>query len=378
MASSGSVDHRLDDFLDRLVSEPTGGPPGAVLLVTREGTIVVERAGGLAQLPEAGRPARPMRADMIFDIGSITKIVVTTAAVMSLVERGALDLNTPVSAWLDGFAEGAKQRVTLRHLLTHRAGLWEWWPVYFHARDRAAAIAFVCSLDLRYPVDSGRHYSDLGFMLLGEVVRRAAGNDLAETAGRLVLEPLQMRDTCFRAPPELRPRIAATSRGDAHEREMVATGHPYPVVETPGGFDRWREHTLVGEVNDGNAHHAFAGIAGHAGLFSTARDLAKFGQTLATGGTYDGGRLWDGATVELFLREHGDAGQGLGFWTRRLEGIADRSPPAFGHSGFPGTQLLVAPEDRLVVVLLTNRLHAPGPARPLEAGWRELLRLVTQ
>jgi CubicO group peptidase (beta-lactamase class C family) len=355
----------LDACLRRLVAR--GGPPGTVLAVRRDGALAFERAYGAAELPEAGAPERPARTDTIFDLGSITKVVVTTAVVMSLVEAGTLDLQAPVSSWLDAFAGPAKRRVTLAHLLTHRAGLWEWWPVYFRARDPAAAIEFVCALELRYPVDAGRHYSDLGFMLLGEIVRRATGEELDAVARRLVLDPLGMRDTCFLPPPALRPRIAATSRGDRHEREMVATGQPYPVRADAAEFHGWREHTLVGEVNDGNAHHAFGGVAGHAGLFSTARDLAAFGQALVAGG----GGVWEPATVRHFTRDGADPGQGLGFWTRRHAG------DGFGHGGFPGTELLVSPERGLVVVLLTNRLHARRQAGPIDAPWREILRILT-
>jgi CubicO group peptidase (beta-lactamase class C family) len=358
----------LDAFLESLVAH---GPPGAVLLVMRDGAVANERAAGMAQI---GARGRPMRADMIFDLGSITKIAVTTAVVMALVERRVLDLEAPVSCWLDGFTGGGKERVTLTHLLTHRAGLWEWWPVYVTARERAAATDVICSLALRYPVDSARHYSDLSFMLLGEVACRATGEELDRLAARLVFEPLGMGDACFRPPGELRSRIAATSHGDAYERRMIATGDPYPVEVDASRFDRWREHTLVGEVNDCNAHHAFGGVAGHAGLFSSARDLARFGQALAGGGTYRGTRVWNAATVDLFTREHRDPGQGLGFWARRLQGA---SGAGVGHAGFPGTELLVVPDEDLIVVLLTNRLHARGRPLPLDPAWHKLLRLIS-
>jgi CubicO group peptidase (beta-lactamase class C family) len=366
---------RLDGVLEALVADPTGGPPGAALVVMRDGELVTERAVGLAQVAEPGVPERRVHRDTVFDLGSITKVAVTTALVMTLVERGVLDLEAPAASWLDRFTGAGKERVTLTHLLTHRSGLWEWWPVYFAASDRSAAIDFVCSLELRYPVDSARHYSDLGFMLLGEIVRRATGEGLERVARRLVLDPLGMRDTGYLPPRSLRERIAATSRGDAYEREMISSGDPYPVAVDPARFGRWREHTLVGEVNDGNAHHAFGGIAGHAGLFSTARDLATFGQVLADGGAFRGTRIWKETTVELFTHDRDDPGQGLGFWTRRLEQAAGR-PLGFGHSGFPGTELLVAPEEGLVVVLLTNRLHGRRGPRPIGPAWQELLSLV--
>jgi CubicO group peptidase (beta-lactamase class C family) len=354
------VSSPVEAWAKRLVAIP-GGPPGAVVLLLRDGVAAEEVAVGWAERPADGTQGRPMTPETIFDLGSITKVAVTTATLMALVDRGLLDLDAPLSSWIDGFAGSGKERVTLRDLLSHRAGLWEWWPVYFGARDPSAAIELVASLELRYPVGSGRHYSDLGFMLLGEVVQRVAGEGLADVARRLVHEPLGLHDSRFLPPPALRPRIAATSLGDAYEREMVATGVPYPVGLDPNAFGGWRERTLVGVVNDGNAHHAFCGVAGHAGLFSTARDLGALGQALA------GASIWRPETIELFTRESGDPGQGLGFWRR--EG-------GFGHSGFPGTDLLVVPDEGLVVVLLTNRLHAPGPARPLEPEWRELVRLV--
>lgn len=362
--------------MERLISEPRGGPPGAVLGVRQRGAPVYQHAAGAAELSPSARPTRTMQPDTIFDLGSITKVVATTAVVMSLVERGVLELDAPVASWLDGFAGQGKERITVRHLLTHRAGLWEWWPVYLSARDPAAALDLIASLDLRYPVDSGRHYSDLGFMLLGAIVERATGESLDRAAHRLVFDPLKMGDTGFRPSPALVDRIAATSRGDRYEREMIATGEPYPVPVTPAGFQGWRSHTLVGEVNDGNAHHAFGGVAGHAGLFSTANDLAAFGAALAAGGTANGTRVWRNTTVALFTAEHRDPGQGLGFWTRRLAGVGNRRHGGFGHGGFPGTELLIHPPDDLVVVLLTNRLHARGRAPGLGPAWREVLALV--
>jgi CubicO group peptidase (beta-lactamase class C family) len=347
-----------------------------VLLVRRHGAPVYQHAAGAAELSPSARPAREMRPDTIFDLGSITKVAATTATIMSLVERCVLELDAPVANWLDGFTGQGKERITLRHLLTHRAGLWEWWPVYLSARDPSAAIDLITSLDLRYPIDSGRHYSDLGFMLLGEIVERATGEPLDRAAHRLVFKPLKMGDTGFRPRSTLIDRIAATSRGDRYEREMIATGEPYPVPVTPARFEGWRSHTLVGEVNDGNAHHAFGGVAGHAGLFSTANDLAAFGAALAAGGTANGTRIWQSATVQLFTAEHRDPGQALGFWTRRLVGIGDVREGGFGHGGFPGTELLIHPPDELVVVLLTNRLHARGRAPGLGPAWREVLGLV--
>jgi CubicO group peptidase (beta-lactamase class C family) len=376
MAGADRIAAAIDAVAERHVGTSEAAPPGAVIHVRRGGTLVHERACGLARRADAGVAPRPTRTDTVFDLGSITKIVATTAAIMALVDRGALDLDAPLSSWLDRWSGGGREAVTVRHLLEHRGGLWEWWPVYFHARERDAAIRFVCSHALRYPVDSRRAYSDLGFMLLGEIVRRAAGEELDAAAQRLVLGPLGLQDTRYRPAAGIAERIAATSRGDSYEREMVATGRPYPVAVDPGAFTDWREATLVGEVNDGNAHHAFGGVAGHAGLFSTARDLAVFGEALAADGAHGSTRVWQPDTVARFTRDQRDRGQGLGFWTRRLSGTEDADPAAFGHGGFPGTEIAISPATGLVVVLLTNRLHCPGAAWPLEAMWRDLLGAV--
>jgi serine-type D-Ala-D-Ala carboxypeptidase len=377
VAAADELTAAVDAVLERHLAASDSAPPGAVVHVSRDGSVVCERARGLAQRAEAGSAARAMRPDTVFDLGSISKVFATTAAVMALADRGRLDLDAPVSTWLEGWDGGDRGRVTVRDLLEHRAGLWEWWPVYFHAREPVAAIACVASLPLLYRVGERRAYSDLGFMLLGEIVRRVAGEALDVAVRRLVHAPLGLSETTYRPAGALAARCAATSHGDAIEREMVATGRPYPVTVDPSAFAGWRQATLVGEVNDGNAHHAFGGVAGHAGLFSTARDLGVFGAALAAGGEHDGRRVWQRETVARFTADGRERGQGLGFWTRRLEGTGAGDAAAFGHSGFPGAQLAVLPASATVVVLLTNRLHCRGPAQPVDALWRDLLVAVT-
>jgi serine-type D-Ala-D-Ala carboxypeptidase len=195
---------------------------------------------------------------------------------------------------------------------------------------------------------------------------------------RLVHAPVGSSDMTYKPAGALRARCAATSHGDAIEREMVATRRPYAVTVDPSAFAGWREATLVGEVNDGNAHHAFGGVAGHAGLFSTARDLAAFGDALAAGDDYGGRRVWQPDTVARFTADGRGPGQGLGFWTRRLEAAGAGDGAALGHSGVPGNELAVLPASATVVVLLTNRLHCRGPAQPVDALRRDLLRAVAE
>lgn len=292
------------------------------------------------------------------DLGSVTKIVATTAAVMSLGDRGLVELSDPVRRYVPA----APVDATLADLLRHRAGLWEWWPLYLDARERSEVVDAICRLEPRYPPGE-RHYSDLGFLLLGSVVERVAGTPLDEAVAHLVLEPFGLTATRFARPVGV---AAATSRGDWIERRMIDTGTPYPVRGTSTYFAGWREHVLVGEVNDGNAFHGCAGIAGHAGLFSTVPDLLTFGTALL-----DGGPLRS-ATVERFTAEGPDAGQALGFRTWRSE-VASCVASVFGHPGFPGVVVGVLPRHAAVIVLVLNRLHVAGDPIPTEPAWQRAL-----
>jgi CubicO group peptidase (beta-lactamase class C family) len=375
---------RVERILARLVSgAPDRGPSAAVCAVARYGTLVAEVAVGVSQASDGGRPLAdppPVTARTRFDVGSVTKAVATTALVMTLRARGRLDLDAPVATWLPGFTGDGRELVTPRHLLLHRGGLWEWWPTYVHAGDRDAALALVRRLPLRYPPGAGHHYSDLGFMLLGAVVEEAAGEPLDALARREVFGPLGMAATGYRRRGDPAPDpVAATSTGDAYERSMVATGEPYPVAEDPAAFAGWRAHVLRGEVNDGNAFHAFQGVAGHAGLLTTAADLCRFGGALlgALGsgwpdpGSAGGASPWPGAVVREFLAAGPDPGQALGFQLRRAGGCR-----VAGHSGFPGAELAVVPERGVVVALLTNRLHPQSTPVEIEPAWAAILDVV--
>jgi len=375
----------VERILTHLVSgAPDRGPSAAVCAVADRRGLVAEVAAGTSQVggdgADGGRPVAdppPVTARTRFDVGSVTKAVATTALAMTLRARGRLDLDAPVATWLPGFTGDGRELVTVRQLLLHRGGLWEWWPTYVHARGRDAALAFVQRLPLRYPPGAGRHYSDLGFMLLGAIVEEAAGEPLDALARRAVFGPLGMADTGYRRRGDPAPDpVAATSTGDAYERSMVATGEPYPVAEDPAAFAGWREHVLRGEVNDGNAFHAFQGVAGHAGLLTTAADLCRFGTALLGAldpGSFRGGSPWPGAVVREFLAAGPDPGQALGFQLRRAGGWR-----VAGHSGFPGAELAVVPERGVALALLTNRLHPQSTPVDIEPAWTAILDTVLE
>lgn len=348
------------------------GFPGAVLLVARHGVVVKHTAYGHAQTFSGDTPLRrPMRTDTVFDLASVTKVAGTTAAVMRLVDAGRIRLADPISRWLPAFGTGGKRAITVRHLLTHTSGLWEWQPVYLHATNPRAAIRYVSGLPLRYRVGADRHYSDLNFMLLGEIVRRETGLGLPAFCRDQVHGPLGMTDTGY-LPLRRHPRfrIAATSLGNAYERQMIRTGEPYPILggATVDDYPRWPRHTLVGEVNDGNSNFAFQGVAGHAGLFGTAHDLAVYSQTLLNGGGYGRRRVFGADTVAAFTTER-LPGQALGFWTDRFAEVPALGTGGFGHSGFTGTEFAVDEDRGLLVVLLTNRCHPDLPYASITDTW---------
>lgn len=351
--------------IDAVVRDGIGSLyPGAVLLVARHGRVVHRAAFGHAQIWVSAADAtlrplstpRVMTADTLFDMASITKVEATTAAIMRLVGQGRLSLDDRIGALLPAFRDTDKAGITVRQLLTHRAGLWEWQPTWLHLDPSAESRPYLAALPLRYSVGTRYAYSDLGFMILGDIVANVSGMPLDRYVRQNIYRPLGMTDTGFLPSPSARRRAAATSPGDAYQQRMAESGKPYPIAADPPvrPFAGYRRHILVGEANDANAALARGGVAGHAGLFSTATDLARYAQMLANGGCYGRWRLAPSSTIAAFEQTPFDAGQALGFRAIQLDGIA---APFFGHSGFTGTWFAVSPDLGLTVVLLTNRVH---------------------
>ena len=356
---------------------------------------MLREARGLAQLHDCRQPLR-RRLDLQtrFDLASITKAVVTTAALMRLVGDGGLDLTTRACELVPEFRGDGKDDVTIAHLLGHEAGLAPWEPVYLHAQDRAAALDWVAERPLTAPPGQRHAYSDLGFMLLGGVLEAATGLRLDEVARQEITQPLGLTATGYRPRPtgaqkysagstaagsttagltaaDRPASFAATSCGDAHEHQMIATGVPYAVEGDPDAFTGWREHVLVGEVNDGNAWHAFGGVAGHAGLFGTADDLATLGRALLAGARGHDNPLAPPPVIQRFIEPTGSGRQALGWW--RDPGDARAGGRLVGHSGFTGGRLAVDPASESVVVLLTNRQQL-GPLHPdITPLWRQIV-----
>lgn len=316
----------------------------------------------------------PMSPETIFDLGSITKILATTAAMMRLLDTGAISLDDQVEKFMSGWAATEKEEITVRDLLLHRSGLWEWRPLYIHSQDPSDAIRQIVEIPLRYPRNAGRHYSDLGFISLGQILVKVMGESLKASIDDLVLNPLGLRETQF-ATPVSTTSIAATSFGDSIEREMVLSKVPYPVPEDAANFEHWREHVLIGEVNDGNAFHVFDGVSGHAGLFSSADDLLAYGETMNA--SFRGEGRYSQRVAQEFLATGPDFGQQLGFrsWTHTYLGCTTEF---FGHTGFPGTVLAFSPFHDCAVALMTNRLHMHGVPVSTELLWQPFLDSIHQ
>ena len=322
----------VDRVVDRFLAE--GAFPGGVLAVGHRGVLVHLRPFG--RLSD-GDDAPAVAADTIYDLASLTKVVATTAMAMILVDEERLDLDSPVQDFLPRFTGAGKEKVTVRHLLTHSSGV-DWWaPLYEEIEGQPAYVERIQAMELAYAPGSRSKYSDLGLILLGEILERVAGESLDAFVRRRVFEPLGMRDTLFRPGSELIERIAPTEN------------------------DPWRGRVVRGVVHDENAF-ALGGVAPHAGLFSTAGDLARFAQMMVNGGVFEHHRLFSRATALSFTRKAGvpDSDRALGWDTKSPEGSSAGSlfsPNSYGHTGFTGTSIWIDPERELFVILLTNRVH---------------------
>jgi beta-glucosidase-like glycosyl hydrolase/CubicO group peptidase (beta-lactamase class C family) len=331
----------LDRTLEAAVANRVA--PGAVVAVGKDGALVHLRAFGRLSYDPASAAVEP---DTIYDLASLTKVVVTATMAMMLVDEGKLDLDQRVSAVLPAFRGAAKGRVRIADLLSHSAGLAGTAPLYKEVAGREAYLERIAAMNLEYEPGSKSVYSDLGPILMGEILERVAGEPLDSFARRRICDPLGMKDTGYRPARELLARIAPTED------------------------DSWRGRLLHGEVHDENAF-ALGGVAPLAGLFGTAPDLARFAQMLLNGGVWDGRRIVSRQAVERFTRRVGIAGssRALGWDTPSTGSSAGTllSPRSFGHTGFTGTSIWIDPERRLFVILLTNRVH---PTRDNDAHLR--------
>lgn len=316
--------------------------PGAIAVVgTREGVLVTASAG---MLDWQSSPAPSMST--LWDLASLTKVVGLTTAMMLLVESRRIDLDAPVQRYLPEFTGRGKEAVTVRHLMTHSSGLPAWRPLYKEAEGPEAALALAIATPLDTLPGLRMVYSDLGAIILGELVARVSGQSFESFVRDRVFNPLGMHETMFRPPERLRERIAPTE------------------------VDPWRQRHLRGEVHDENAF-ALGGVSSHAGLFGTATDLARLARMYLGGGTLDGRQFLSTSTIDLFttVQDPALSHRALGWETPNGTNSAGRlmSKRSFGHTGFTGTSFWVDRERGVFVILLSNRVNPTREHRGITA-----------
>lgn len=349
--------------LDQLLAPGDCAPAGAAVGIETGGSCDVS-VRGWAVPPSAGRRGVPLRRSHLFDLASVTKAVCTTVILMKLIATDRVRLDDRAQRFLPEFRGDGKDRVTVRHLLTHTAGLQPWFPLYTAATDRAGALALAAALPLASRPGDAWRYSDLGFMLLGRLIERVLGTGLGTAFRTLVAAPLGLH---ARFGPVPSAQAAASADGDGIEYRMIASGEPYAVPVTPDDFIGWRRDLIRGEAQDGNASHALGGVSGHAGLFATIDDLLVLGSALAHG------TLVPESTVAEFSQPTSiHPAQALGF-RRIIHRDADGPVTVLWHGGYTGTLLAFCSQRRTAVAgsalrLLGNRssaLDEPAPGRPL-------------
>ena len=334
---------------------------GAVLVVARNGKVLHERASGWAELNDFQMHRlphpRPMHTSTLFDLASVTKVMGTTMAVMMLASDGRIDVDAPVYRYLPDFRGVHLDSITVRQLLTHSAGLVQWQPLYYHASNEHETYEVIRQMPLQWGVGEGRHYSDLGFMLLGYIVEHVTRQPLDRYLADSLYTPLGLRSTTF-LPKRRFTDFAATEQGNGYERHMVYDStFGYRYRGDPAAWNGWRQYVLNGETDDGNSWYANGGVAGHAGLFSTAADLRVLLDLLLGHGSYGGRQYIRSEIVDRFLTR--DQYQNFLGWMSPNE-LPEGS---FSHNGFTGTYVLGVPKYGLSIVLLTNRQNMGTDAR---------------
>jgi uncharacterized protein YbbC (DUF1343 family) len=327
-----------------------GKIPGAVILIGNQGKVVYRQAFGLG----SREPKKMlMTTDTIFDIASLTKVIATSTAVMQLVEKGKLNLEDPVGKYWPEFRTNGKEKITVRDLLTHYSGLRAALDSQPRLSSYDTALRMIEEEKTVRPLKTHFIYSDINFIILGELVSRISGEPLDSYCREHIFKPLEMKDTAFKPSPDLRSRIAPTQYLHGTRGKM-----------------------LWGEVHDPTAHR-MGGVAGHAGLFSTADDLAIFAQMLLDGGIGKNLQILSPLTVEKMIVPQSPPDKiplrGLG-WNIDSPLVSERS---FGHKGYTGTGIWIDPTSNTYLIILTNRVHpnGKGNAEPLRT---KVLSLINE
>lgn len=345
--------------------------PSAVYLVAERDEIIYTDALGYSVV-EPYRVAN--KIDTIYDLASLTKPLVTALLCARRIELGELTLDSSVSHYLGEFDRTDRQTITVRELLTHTSGLPAWRPLYLLTEDEPERTAgVIANLELEYKPGTRVIYSDLGYIALGILLERMSHQRLADMAKREIFEPLKLTQTFFNPELALQTGIAACETGNAYELDMCKQSGA-------GEYANSRQRLIWGEVHDGNAYF-LGGAAGHAGLFSTARETFLIAQQFLGGST----KLLTPETCRMFrenMTEGLEEARSIGWQlaaTKDSTGGADLPPDSFGHNGFTGTAVWIDPAHQRVFILLTNRTHAHAlPFANINAVRREFNSLAVK
>jgi|688.fasta_scaffold00309_5 uncharacterized protein YbbC (DUF1343 family) len=333
MGSEAYLDRSILPLIEKALKD--GEMAGCVIAILHRDEVIYEKAFGSRQI----EPFRvPMTVDAVFDLASLTKPIATATSIMHLIETEKIALDDPVSKHIPEFGTQGKEAITIRHLLVHTSGLIPDNSLKDYVGSRPEMLSKIWNLPLNYPIESDFRYSDVGFIVLGELVERKSGLNVHQYSQQHIFQPLEMTETSFTPANDLRQRAVATEKRE----------------------DQW----IVGEVHDPRAH-ALGGIAGHAGLFSTARDLVRYSRMILNNGVLNKTQVLRPTTIaqmaSAFAVPRGYRGLG---WDKRSGYSSNRgesmSSKAIGHGGFTGTAIWIDPEFDLAVIFLSSRLHPDG------------------
>jgi beta-N-acetylhexosaminidase len=345
----GMLDNVLDRYIQRHVF------PGASVAIGYRGHLVYQKAFGRFDYSAKGKP---VSKETIYDLASLTKVVTATTLTMQSFESGILKLDDTVSRFYPSFIGNGREKITLKHLLTHSSGLPAHLPLFKDTKGKGKFVIKILQTPLEYEPGTKAVYSDLGIILLGSILERVTGKSLDRLAQDQIFAPLGMSHTLFKPGPKLKVEIAPTEK------------------------DAWRGRLVQGEVHDENAF-AMGGVSAHAGLFSNSEDLSIFCQMLLNTGIYAHHRIVKRSTLKRFVTRQNlppESSRALGWDTPSPGSSAGNllSAESFGHTGFTGTSIWLDPTRELFIILLTNRVYPSREGNGILEARRELADAVVR
>ena len=322
---------KIDETINKAIADSVF--PGSVLLIGKENKVIYKKAFGNFSY---AKNSPKMEINTIFDLASVTKVVATTSAALILNQLGKFDVEDYVFKYVPEFEIEDKKEIKIKHLLTHQSGLKPFIPFYKFNFNKKQIIDSIAKSSLDFKVGENYQYSDLNMIILQEIIERIEKKNLSEVCFERIFKPLEMNRTFFNPPAELKSECAPTEKDDY-----------------------WRMKAIQGEVHDENAH-LLKGIAGHAGLFSTCEDLAKFCFTILNDGVYKNVQIFNSTILSEWIVKKSESGSRAFGWAVKSENsfFGDKaSRTAIGHTGFTGTSIIIDKEKKIFIIFLTNRVH---------------------